>query len=83
MLQVDGLCPIRSNPLRIGVPVGSLFKEYVNVKNDQSESDISFTGFAIDVFKETLEQLPFYLPYKFFPFNGTHNALVEQIHLKV
>ncbi|KAM4092980.1 hypothetical protein ACB094_06G080800 [Castanea mollissima] len=74
--------PISSNPLRIGVPVGSLFKEYVSVKH-QSESNISFTGFAIDVFKETLEKLPFYLPYELFPFNGTYNDLVEQIHLKI
>ncbi|KAK4577023.1 hypothetical protein RGQ29_027507 [Quercus rubra] len=46
--------PTSAKPLRIGVPVGSIFKQTAS--------------------------LP--LPYNFFPFNGTYNALVEQIHLK-
>ena len=55
----------------------------VKVEYDQSENNTSYTGFAINVFKATVERLPFHLPYNFFPFNGTYNALVEQIHLKV
>ncbi|PQP93856.1 glutamate receptor 2.8 [Prunus yedoensis var. nudiflora] len=30
----------------------------------------------------TLQELPFHLPYNFLPFDGTFDALVEQIHLK-
>ncbi|GMY31945.1 glutamate receptor 2.8-like [Fagus crenata] len=74
--------PTSANPLRIGVPVLTSFKEYVNVEYDPLEDNTSYTGFAIDVFKETLGQLPFYLPYNFYQFNGRYNALVEQIHLK-
>uniref|UniRef100_A0A2N9HDV6 Ionotropic glutamate receptor C-terminal domain-containing protein n=1 Tax=Fagus sylvatica TaxID=28930 RepID=A0A2N9HDV6_FAGSY len=74
--------PLSANPLRIGVPVQTSFKEYVNVEYDPLEDNTSYTGFAIDVFKETLEQLPFYLPYNFYQFNGRYNDLVEQIHLK-
>ncbi|KAF3943733.1 hypothetical protein CMV_029734 [Castanea mollissima] len=74
--------PTSAKPLRIGVPVGSIFKQYVKVEYDQSENKTSYTGFAINVFKATVERLPFHLPYNFFPFNGTYNALVEQIHLK-
>uniref|UniRef100_A0A2N9I1J8 Ionotropic glutamate receptor C-terminal domain-containing protein n=1 Tax=Fagus sylvatica TaxID=28930 RepID=A0A2N9I1J8_FAGSY len=74
--------PTSANPLRIGVPVQTSFKEYVNVEYDPLEDNTSYTGFAIDVFKETLEQLPFYLPYNFYQFNGRYNDLVEQIHLK-
>nr|POE59601.1 glutamate receptor 2.1 [Quercus suber] len=75
--------PTSTNPLKIGVPAAANFKEYVKVEYDQFESNISYTGFAIDVFKATLEELPFYLPYNFLPFNGTYNALVEQIQLKI
>ena len=72
-----------AEPLRIGVPTRSLFKNYVNVEYDLLENKSLFSGFSIDLFKATAEQLPFYLPYNFYPFNGTYDALVEQIHLKV
>ncbi|XP_058001494.1 glutamate receptor 2.8 isoform X2 [Hevea brasiliensis] len=71
------------NPLRIGVPTMSGYTEYVNVQQDRLGNNLSFTGFAIDVFHATLERLPFCLPYKFVPFNGnSYNELVKQIHLK-
>ncbi|EEF44026.1 LOW QUALITY PROTEIN: glutamate receptor 2.7 [Ricinus communis] len=73
--------PTSSNPLKIGVPAGSGYKEYVKVENSLGNKP-SFTGFAIEVFEETLKRLPFNLPYNFIPFNGTYNELVEQIHLK-
>lgn len=72
-----------AEPLRIGVPTRSLFKNYVNVEYDLLENKSLFSGFSIELFKATAEQLPFYLPYNFYPFNGTYDALVEQIHLKV
>ncbi|KAF3442449.1 hypothetical protein FNV43_RR16365 [Rhamnella rubrinervis] len=72
-----------NKPLRIGVPSLSNFKQYVNVEEDyDSPNNLSFSGFAIDVFKATLEELPYDFPYDFFPFNGTYDSLVEQIHLK-
>ncbi|KAL6283513.1 hypothetical protein ACE6H2_014442 [Prunus campanulata] len=77
--------PTIANPLKIGVPTTATFKQYVEVevKQDHLGNNISlFKGLAIDVFKATLDELPFDLPYKFFPFNGTFDALVEQIHLK-
>ena len=75
--------PTSAKPLRNGVPVTAIFKQYVKVEYDQSENHISYTGFTINVFKATLEQLQFHLPYNFFPFNGTYDALVEQIYLKL
>uniref|UniRef100_A0A2N9I5U7 Glutamate receptor n=1 Tax=Fagus sylvatica TaxID=28930 RepID=A0A2N9I5U7_FAGSY len=72
-----------ANPLRIGVPTRSLFESYVNVVyHDLLGNNISFGGFAIDLFEATVKQLPFYLPYDFFPFDGTYDALVEQVYLK-
>ncbi|PQP93852.1 glutamate receptor 2.8 [Prunus yedoensis var. nudiflora] len=73
--------PIQATALRIGVPNGSTFKEYVNVEKDPLGNNLSFTGLAIDLFKATLEELPYYLPYELCPFNGTYDSLVEQIHL--
>ncbi|KAL6283571.1 hypothetical protein ACE6H2_014500 [Prunus campanulata] len=78
--------PTIANPLKIGVPTTATFKQYVEVEVEQDHlgNNISFSykGLAIDVFKATLEELPFDLPHNFFPFNDTFDALVEQIHLK-
>lgn len=75
--------PIQATTLRIGVPNGSTFKEYVNVEKDSFRNNLSFTGLAIDLFKATLEELPYHLPYELCPFNGGYDSLVEQIHLHV
>ncbi|XP_021834690.1 glutamate receptor 2.8-like [Prunus avium] len=77
--------PTSANPLKIGVPTRASFKQYVEVemeKDHLGNISCSYKGLAIDVFKATLDELPFDLPYHFFPFNGTFDALVEQIHLK-
>ncbi|KAJ7948714.1 Glutamate receptor [Quillaja saponaria] len=71
-----------ANPLRIGVPSGAIFKNYVNVVQDQSGNKTIFSGFAIDLFKATVEKLSYHLPYSFFHFNGTYDDLVKQIYLK-
>ncbi|KAI9187158.1 hypothetical protein LWI28_025016 [Acer negundo] len=74
--------PTDTKPLGIGVPARSTFKQYVNAEFDELENVTSFHGFSIDLFKETVSKLPFYLPYEFFPYNGSYNDLVKQIHLK-
>ncbi|CAB4307806.1 unnamed protein product [Prunus armeniaca] len=76
--------PTSANPLKIGVPTRATFKQYVEVEQVHLGNNISYSyrGLAIDVFKATLQELPFHLPYKFLPFDGTFDALVEQIHLK-
>ncbi|PON92788.1 Ionotropic glutamate receptor, metazoa [Trema orientale] len=75
-----------SNPLKIGVPTNSLFKQFVNVEQGHDDhlgnSNHSVSGFAVDVFTAMVEKLPFYLPHYFVPFDGSYNELVEQIHLK-
>ncbi|KAJ6298313.1 hypothetical protein OIU76_019461 [Salix suchowensis] len=67
--------------LRIGVPSSSGYKEYVNVEND-GPSGKNFSGFTIEVFKETIKRIPFFPSYDFYGFDGDYNELVEQIHLK-
>ncbi|KAL7249639.1 hypothetical protein ACSBR1_011763 [Camellia fascicularis] len=68
--------------LRIGVPTGSMFKQFVNVEYDNRTNRFSFTGFSIDVFKATIERLPYDCPYEFVPFDGPYDDLVRQVHLK-
>ncbi|KAF8391286.1 hypothetical protein HHK36_023588 [Tetracentron sinense] len=75
--------PTTANPLRIGVPAKPAFNQFVNVKYDNVGEILSITGFAIDVFNATVEQLPYHLPYKFIPYEGIYDSLVEQVHLKV
>ncbi|KAA8523958.1 hypothetical protein F0562_010611 [Nyssa sinensis] len=74
--------PTVSNPLRIGVPNGSLTNRFVKVEYDHSTNNYSFTGFSIKVFKEAVEHLPYSLPYEFIPFEGKYDDLVKQVHLK-
>ncbi|CAK7350077.1 unnamed protein product [Dovyalis caffra] len=74
--------PTRAKPLQVGVPARSGYKEYVNVYH-QSQNETSFDGLAIEVFKATVDRLPFYLPYEFVAFNEiSYDNLVDQIRLK-
>ncbi|XP_059442099.1 glutamate receptor 2.8-like [Corylus avellana] len=74
--------PSNANPLRIGVPTRSSFKQYVNVELDPLTNITNYTGFAIDLFQETVASLPFYLPYNLSPFDGNYDEMVEQVYLK-
>ena len=75
--------PTQTNRLRSGVPNNAMSNHFVKVVYNPSSYDYSFSGFSIDVFRETVKQLPYFLPYDFVPFDGTFNALVEQVRLKV
>ncbi|KAL3508726.1 hypothetical protein ACH5RR_028127 [Cinchona calisaya] len=74
--------PVVFNQLKIGVPNASLINYFVNVKYDHFTQNYSISGFSIDVFRETVKRLPYNLPYSFIPFDGTYDALVEQVRLK-
>nr|XP_027063154.1 glutamate receptor 2.7-like [Coffea arabica] len=71
-----------ANAMRIGVPNASLIKRFVDVEYDPLTKSYAVSGFSIDVFKETVSYLPYFLPYSFIPFDGTYDALVEQVRLK-
>ncbi|KAG4960756.1 hypothetical protein JHK87_037389 [Glycine soja] len=74
--------PTSDKPLRIGVPVLATLKQFINVIQDQTENTSTFQGFTIDLFRSTMELLPYHLPYKFYPFNDTYDNLVKQVYLK-
>ncbi|KAG2372004.1 Glutamate receptor 2.8 Ligand-gated ion channel 2.8 Precursor [Vigna angularis] len=77
-----GWIPALDKPLRIGVPVLATLKQSVTVIHDQTENTTTFQGFTIDIFRATMELLPYHLPYKFYPFNDTYDNLVKQVYLK-
>ncbi|KAK7257182.1 hypothetical protein RIF29_30965 [Crotalaria pallida] len=74
--------PTCAKQLRIGVPSMSTFKQFVNVFQDHSQNITIFKGFSIELFKETVKNLPYHLDYDFFAFNGTYDELVKQVYLK-
>ncbi|KAJ4726397.1 Glutamate receptor [Melia azedarach] len=74
--------PTSAKSLRIGVPIGSEYKDYVNVLHAELGNAASFKGFVIELFNATVERLPFHLQYNFFPFNGSYDNLVKQIYLE-
>ncbi|KAE8124755.1 hypothetical protein FH972_019611 [Carpinus fangiana] len=74
--------PSTAKPLRIAVPTQSPFKQYVNVEHDPLTNITNYTGFAIDLFRETVARLSFNLTYNFTPFDGNYDEMVEQVYLK-
>ncbi|KAD6794512.1 hypothetical protein E3N88_05408 [Mikania micrantha] len=74
--------PSSVSPLRVGVPTMAVFKKFVEVKYDHTHHNFTYGGYTIEVFKETLTRLPYHLPYKFIPFNGSYDSLVKQVYLK-
>jgi ionotropic glutamate receptor len=68
-------------PLRIGVPYRTSFKEFVS-KDDTSKDGVS--GYCIDVFKAALQQLPYPVPVSFVLFGDgvtspSYDELVQNV----
>ncbi|OIT29130.1 glutamate receptor 2.7 [Nicotiana attenuata] len=80
--------PTNGKKLRIGVPVKDGFNEFVKVTRDFTTNTTTVTGYCIDVFKEVMDALPYYVPYEFVPYvapNGetteSYDDLVYQLFL--
>ena len=78
--------PTKENKLRIGVPVKSSFRQFVDVIKYPGSNTTKITGFCIDVFDTVVKTLPYDLPYEYVPFAkpdgepaGTYNDLVYQV----
>eukprot|EP00257_Ricinus_communis_P026783 XP_025014197.1 glutamate receptor 2.5-like [Ricinus communis] len=74
--------PTSTEPLKIGVPMGNQYKEFIHVKHDNRKG-MTVTGFSVDIFKSALSFLPYTLPHNFVPFKGTYDSSVEQIKLRI
>ncbi|RHN45372.1 putative periplasmic binding protein-like I [Medicago truncatula] len=68
--------------LKIGVPSNGAFNQFVNVTHDKLMNETFITGFSIDVFKAVVGLLPYDLQYKFVPFNGSYDEMVDQVYNK-
>ncbi|XP_062098518.1 glutamate receptor 2.1-like isoform X2 [Humulus lupulus] len=77
--------PTNGRRLRIGIPVITAYKEFVDVTNcDPSTNTSDAIGFSIDVFKAAVKALPYDLSYDFFPYqkpNGSYDDLVYEVYL--
>ncbi|CAM8884804.1 unnamed protein product [Rhodiola kirilowii] len=72
--------PTDANPLIIGVPANPAFDDFVKVHcKNSSCTDPTVTGFSVDVFKATLAHLPYNVSYKFVPYNGTYDSMIQQV----
>ncbi|XP_043710262.1 glutamate receptor 2.7-like [Telopea speciosissima] len=81
--------PTNGKKLKIGVPVGQEFTEFVKVAIDPTTNAPIVTGYCIDVFNAVIGELAYALPYEFIPFMnsdgtsaGTYNDLIYQIYLQ-
>lgn len=74
--------PTSSKPWRIAVPNVTLFKLFETVSYDPFQKKYRATGLSVDLFKAAVDLLPYYFPYNFFPFTGSFDDLLDQVHLK-
>ncbi|KAJ9690596.1 hypothetical protein PVL29_012980 [Vitis rotundifolia] len=76
--------PTVAKRLKIGIPANAAFKNYVKVDEAQIEPEKKYTGFCIDIFREVVKILEqnYSLPYKFYPFFGTYDELVDCVYNK-
>ncbi|CAL5411356.1 unnamed protein product [Camellia sinensis] len=71
--------PSLEDPLIIGVPGRAAFDAFVKITPSTKNTNVTYDGFCISVFKEVLKILDYDLPYKFVEFNGTYRDLVENV----
>ncbi|XP_058765330.1 glutamate receptor 2.9-like isoform X2 [Vicia villosa] len=68
--------------LKIAIPSNGAFTQFVNVEYDQGNNEPKVTGFSVSVFKAAVKRLPYVLNYKFFPFNGSYDEMVDHVYNK-
>ncbi|KAM5554250.1 glutamate receptor 3.6 [Rosa sericea] len=72
--------PYNGRKLRIGVPHGVSYPEFVGIKGTD------FSGYCIEVFQAALNELPYGVPYKYVPFgdgikNPENNDLLHRVQI--
>ncbi|XP_009773887.1 glutamate receptor 2.7-like isoform X2 [Nicotiana sylvestris] len=80
--------PTNGKKLRIGVPLKHGFSQFVKITRDFTTNTTTVTGYCIDVFKEVMDALPYYVPYEFVPYvtpdgetTESYDDLVYQLFL--
>ncbi|KZV51264.1 glutamate receptor 2.8-like [Dorcoceras hygrometricum] len=80
--------PVSGKKLKVGVPVESGFKEFVEVKRDLESNALKVRGCYIDIFDAVMKALPYAVSYEYVPYEksdgssaGTYDELVHQVYL--
>ncbi|XP_073147283.1 glutamate receptor 2.8-like [Henckelia pumila] len=80
--------PVSGKKLKVGVPVESGFKEFVEVKRDHETNALKVSGCYIDIFEAVIKALPYAVSHEYVPFEksdgssaGTYDELVYQVYL--
>lgn len=75
----------RSEPIRVGVPTQSLFRQFVKVETDPKTNGTSYDGFSLKVFEAAMKiaYVKNDMTYNYFSFDGEYEDLVKQIALGV
>ncbi|KAB5560666.1 hypothetical protein DKX38_005623 [Salix brachista] len=76
------LMPTDAKRMIIGVPGRTSFEKFVKVSTNAA-GEKEYDGFCIELFEKVRRLLDYDLPYRFEPFNGTYDELVDQVHNKV
>ncbi|XP_058095708.1 glutamate receptor 2.5-like [Magnolia sinica] len=74
--------PTGAETLRIGVPATSAYPKFVKVKCNWTSDERCFSGHSIKVFRLVWENLHNNLSYKFIPYYGDYDSLIQQVYLK-
>ena len=69
----------RSEPIRVGIPARSMFKQLVKSKFDPKTNVTSYDGFSLKVFEETMNIVDVKndFPYNYFSFDGEYDDFGE------
>ncbi|XP_031252840.1 glutamate receptor 2.7-like [Pistacia vera] len=74
--------PTPEKPMRIGVPVKTFFQKFVVESSDNSNKNMNYSGFCIDLFLKVLEKLEYDLPYEIVPHDGIYDELIMGVYSK-
>ncbi|KAF9683637.1 hypothetical protein SADUNF_Sadunf04G0034600 [Salix dunnii] len=75
------LMPADAKRMIIGVPGRTSFEKFVKVSTNAA-GEKEYDGFCIDLFDKVRRLLDYDLPYRFVPFSGTYDDLVDGVHNK-
>ncbi|XP_073137095.1 glutamate receptor 2.2-like [Henckelia pumila] len=80
--------PVSGKKLRVGLPVQTGFKEFVEVERDPETNSLKVSGCYIDIFEAVMKALPYAVLFEYVPFEnpdgssaGSYDELIRQISL--
>ncbi|KAL6846530.1 hypothetical protein ACP4OV_023978 [Aristida adscensionis] len=59
--------PVAGKKLQIAVPVKPFINPFVNIKKNTATGKFDVTGYSIDIFEAVMREMPYAVPYEYFP----------------